>query len=140
MEIPHEPQGLPWLNPVRSESACCCLVTNLCLTLLQPPHRHPPGSSVPGIFQARILEWVAISLFLKLIDPWIIFFSPAESCGLHQLGALAWESVGSGSRTGSATDAVAGCDVRGVARGHQEPSQLQDSCSLEPSTWAGPSG
>ena len=32
----------------------------LCLTL--PPHgMWPPGSSVHGIFQARILEWVAIS-------------------------------------------------------------------------------
>ena len=26
-----------------------------------PLDHNPPGSSVPGIFQARILEWVAIS-------------------------------------------------------------------------------
>ena len=28
---------------------------------LQPPGLSPPGSSVHGILQARILEWVAIS-------------------------------------------------------------------------------
>ena len=31
----------------------------LCLTLSDPMDRSPPGSSVPGILQARILEWVA---------------------------------------------------------------------------------
>ena len=30
-------------------------------TVPAPPHPHPPGSSVHGIFQARILEWIAIS-------------------------------------------------------------------------------
>ena len=32
-----------------------------CLTLCDPIDRSPPGSSVPGILQARTLEWVAIS-------------------------------------------------------------------------------
>ena len=32
-----------------------------CLTLCDPIDSSPPGSSVPGILQARILEWVAIS-------------------------------------------------------------------------------
>ena len=32
-----------------------------CLTLCDPIEGSPPGSSVPGILQARILEWVAIS-------------------------------------------------------------------------------
>ena len=31
------------------------------LTLCNPRNGSPPGSSVPGILQARILEWVAIS-------------------------------------------------------------------------------
>ena len=39
----------------------CCLVTKLCLTLCDPMDGSPPGSSVHGISQARILEWVAIS-------------------------------------------------------------------------------
>ena len=33
----------------------------LCPTLCNPVDCSPPGSSVHGIFQARILEWVAIA-------------------------------------------------------------------------------
>ena len=36
------------------------LVTQSCLTLWDRMDCSPPGSSVHGIFQARILEWVAI--------------------------------------------------------------------------------
>ena len=32
-----------------------------CLTLCDPIDGSPPGSPVPGIFQARTLEWVALS-------------------------------------------------------------------------------
>ena len=32
-----------------------------CLTLCDPTDGSPPGSHVPGILQARTLEWVAIS-------------------------------------------------------------------------------
>ena len=37
------------------------LVTQLCPTLCNPMHCSPPGLSVHGIFQARILQWGAIS-------------------------------------------------------------------------------
>ena len=33
----------------------------LCPTLCNPIDGSPPGSPVPGILQARTLEWVAIS-------------------------------------------------------------------------------
>ena len=33
----------------------------MCLTLCDPTDSSPPGSPVPGILQARTLEWVAIS-------------------------------------------------------------------------------
>ena len=36
-------------------------VTQLCLTLFNPMDYSLPGSSVHGMFQARVLEWVAIS-------------------------------------------------------------------------------
>ena len=39
----------------------CMLVTQSWPTLCDPMDCIPPGSSVHGIFQARILEWVAIS-------------------------------------------------------------------------------
>ena len=38
------------------------LVTQSCRTLCDPMDCSPPGSSVLGILQARILEWIAISL------------------------------------------------------------------------------
>jgi len=36
-------------------------VTQLCPALCDPMDCSPPGFSVHGIFQARVLEWVAIS-------------------------------------------------------------------------------
>ena len=36
-------------------------VAQSCPTLRDPMDSSPPGSSVHGIFQARIMEWVAIS-------------------------------------------------------------------------------
>ena len=37
------------------------LCVQLCLTLCDPMDCSPTGSSVHGIFQARLLEWVAIA-------------------------------------------------------------------------------
>ena len=43
-------------------------VAQPCLTLWDPIDRSPPGSSTHGIFQARILEWVAISFSRRSSD------------------------------------------------------------------------
>ena len=55
----------PWLTLVLSPLCiwvtCCWLVAQLCLTPCDPMACSPPGSSVRGIFQAKILEWVAVS-------------------------------------------------------------------------------
>ena len=40
---------------------CLCEVAQSCPILCDPVDCSPPGSSVHGILQARILEWVAIS-------------------------------------------------------------------------------
>ena len=37
-----------------------CLVSQSCLTLCDPMDRGPPGSSVHGILQAKVLAWVAM--------------------------------------------------------------------------------
>ena len=39
----------------------CMLVAQSCPTLCDPMDCSPPASSVHGIFQARVLEWVAVS-------------------------------------------------------------------------------
>ena len=41
-------------------------VTQSCPTLSDPMDCSPPGSSVHGIFQARVLEWGAIAFSVKL--------------------------------------------------------------------------
>ena len=46
-----------------------CLVAKLCLTLGDPMNCSPPGSSVHGISQARILVWVAISFSRESSPP-----------------------------------------------------------------------
>ena len=43
------------------DTNCMYLVTQSCPTLCNPMGCSPPGSSVRGVLQARILEWVAMS-------------------------------------------------------------------------------
>ena len=55
---------LPSIRPhILSTQLCLCVLAKsfqLCLTLCNPMDCSPPGSSVHGILQARILEWVAM--------------------------------------------------------------------------------
>ena len=44
-----------------SAAAAAAKLLQSCPTLCDPIDGSPPGSSVPGILQARTLEWVAIS-------------------------------------------------------------------------------
>ena len=50
--LPESPQ-LTWVH--------ACSAAKSCSTLCDPMDCSPPGSSVHGIFQARILDWLAIS-------------------------------------------------------------------------------
>ena len=51
---------LPAMDRTCCQSLCVvCLVTQSCPTLCDPLDCSPPGSSVHGIFQARVPEWVA---------------------------------------------------------------------------------
>ena len=72
--LPH-----PWDSPGKNTGVSChfllqCMkvkseseVTQLCLTPSNPMDFRLPGSSVHGIFQARVLEWVVIA-FSDFID------------------------------------------------------------------------
>ena len=70
-----------------------CLVTKSCLTLCDPMDCSPPGSSVHGISQARILEWDAISFSngysrprdwtqVSCIGRWILYYWAIREAGL----------------------------------------------------------
>ena len=67
----------------------CCLVAQSCLTLCDPMDCSSPGSSVHGILQARILEWLPFPLPGDLPDPGIKPVSPvwqANSLPLNHQG------------------------------------------------------
>ena len=57
---------------------CCCLVPQSCLSLCNPVDCGPPDSSLRGIPQARILQWVAVSFPRVLPDPWAEPTSPVS--------------------------------------------------------------
>ena len=54
---------LPWvvIKIASSVFMCVCVHAQSCLTLYDPMDCSPPDSSVHGIFQARMLEYIAIS-------------------------------------------------------------------------------
>ena len=76
-----------------------------CPTLCDPIDGSPPGSSVPGILQARILEWVAISfsnacMHAKLLQLCPTLCNPMDSSppgfsvpGILQARILEWVAI-----------------------------------------------
>ena len=50
-----------WSVDDKQLAAAAAKLLQSCLTLFNPIDGSPPGSTVPGILQARTLEWVAIS-------------------------------------------------------------------------------
>ena len=85
----HVCQLLPWDGKVVHyqvvQVGYCCSVAKLCSALCEPMGCSLPGSSVHGISQARILEWVAISFsrgsfqprdwtHVSCIGRWILYY------------------------------------------------------------------
>ena len=72
----------PWDSPGKNTGVGChfllqCMkvksgsgVAQSCPTPSDPMDCSPPGSSIHGIFQARVLEWVAIAFSERLVE-WI---------------------------------------------------------------------
>ena len=72
-------------------SYCCGLIAELCLTLCESVDYSPPGSSVHGILQARILEWISNSFskgpfrprhwtLISYNDRWVLYhWAPREA-------------------------------------------------------------
>ena len=51
----------PWKKSYDKPAAAAAKSLQSCLTLYDPRDGSPPGPAIPGILQARTLEWVAIS-------------------------------------------------------------------------------
>ena len=56
-------------HTLKGEVKVKVLVAQSCLTICNPMDCIPPGSSVHGILQARILEWVAIPFSKESSQP-----------------------------------------------------------------------
>ena len=84
-----------WMKDLTDICVGACSVAQSCLTLCDTMNFSPPVSSVHGIFQARILEWIAISTPGVLPDPWIkptFLWSPALT-GRYFTTSTTWEAL-----------------------------------------------
>ena len=59
-----------WTIKKAAAAAAAAKLLQLCPTLCDPIDGSPPGSSVPRILQARILEWVAICQRIEALELW----------------------------------------------------------------------
>ena len=57
-KLSHQEFKTTSMNMLRAAAAAKLFQS--CLTLCDPIDSSPPGSSIPGILQARTVEWVAI--------------------------------------------------------------------------------
>ena len=62
-----------------------CLVVQLSPTLCNPKDCSPPGSSVHGILQAKILEWIAIPFSRGSFNPGMEPGSPPLQADSYRL-------------------------------------------------------
>ena len=69
-------------------SAAAAKPLQSCLTLCDSIDGSPPGSAIPGILQARTMEWVAISF--SNADPGNSLVSLSQSVGEHLFLILTW--------------------------------------------------
>ena len=89
----------------RKYAAAAAKSLQSCLTLCDPIDSSPPGSSVSGILQARILEWIAISfsnacmhakslqLYPTLCDPMDSSPPGSSVSGILQARILEWVAI-----------------------------------------------
>ena len=90
----------PWGSPGKNTGVGChCLlqcmkvksesqVTQSCPTLSDPMDCSPPGSSVHGIFQARVLEWIFFLISTRGLFPVLFCFDSGASFFLWLRQAL----------------------------------------------------
>ena len=72
--------GHDWATELNWKSIFACMLNwSVASDSLQPHWLYPPGSSVHGITQGRILEWVAISSSRGSFQPRIKPMSPASA-------------------------------------------------------------
>ena len=101
----------------------CAKSFQLCLTLCDPMDCSPPGSSVHGILQARILKWACHALLQGIF--------PTQKSNLHFLRLLHWQA---GSLP-LAPPEKPNLATYKVANGEGNGTPLQYSCLENPMDW-----
>ena len=114
-----------WNNAIFSNmdgAAAAAQLLQACPTLCDPIDGSPPGSSIHGILQARILQWFAISFFnvwkwkvkVKLLScvrlfatPWSTAYQAPSSMGFSR------QEYWSGVPLPSLMDGVRDCHIEG---------------------------
>ena len=95
------------MEPQNNTTAAAASAKSLqsCPTLCDPIHGSPPGSPVPGILQARTLEWVALAspmhesesevaqLYPTLSDPMDCNLPGSSAHGIFQASVLEWGAI-----------------------------------------------
>ena len=96
-----------WIKATLLTAAAAKLLQS-CPTLCDPTDGSPPGSAIPGILQARTLEWVAISFsnawkwkvkgkslsrVRLLATPWTVAHQAPLSMGFFQARVLEWGAI-----------------------------------------------
>ena len=94
---------LQWVITSHLSAAAAAESLQSCLTLCGPIDGSPPGFSVPGILQARTLEWVAISFSnvmkvkseseVPLSDPIDCSLPGSSVHGIFQARILEWVAI-----------------------------------------------
>ena len=96
----------PWDSPGKNTGVDChfllqCMKVKSesedaqsCLTLSDPMGRSLPGSSIHGIFQARVLEWVAIAFSTLLSELlWLVLSSIFTSIQKYLFKSALYNSI-----------------------------------------------
>ena len=97
-----------WVQALVLASAAAAKSLQSCLILCDPIDSSPPGCPVPGILQARTLEWVAISFsnagkwkvkgkslscVRLLVTPWTTAYQAPPSMGFSRQEYWSWVSL-----------------------------------------------
>ena len=110
------------MTPLYLEDNLAAKSLQLCPILCDPIDGSPPGSTIPGILQARTMEWVAISFSRRItLDPSINsqeLFISCRLCSLHNayfiemLNVFPWINEGMGSRKWLSTTEISKWEKR----------------------------
>ena len=103
--ISQPPWQIDWGHIISSAAAAAAKSLQSCPTLCDPIDGSPPDSPVPGILQARTLEWVAISSPVHESEKWkgsrSVVSDSSRPHGLQPTGLLcAWDFPGKSAGVG----------------------------------------